>query len=125
MKDSELDEIFTPPNWMSDAAKAEFYKAYKMLKVQGTADPMDYNTLVDYSCALVELHELSARFQMDQEFTQPTANGSKASGLYALVVNRRDELRKLRQDLGFSVRQREGRWQVSKGTAKSLDKDDI
>lgn len=118
---------FIPPSYMGEVASEEFLRAQKVLKVQGLLDAMDLSLLTDYANAFEEVQELTImqRSRGEDYFQVTPSNGEVATGLYTLLNQRREALRKLRTDLGFTVRQRSGRRKVSDGTKGRISKDDI
>ncbi len=118
---------FQPPKYMLPAAKAEFARAQKVLEVSGLLDDMDLSLLTDYANTFQDVEDLTILLtSQGQNFTQVSNNnGTVVSAEFGLLNQRREALRKLRTDLGFTVRQRNGRWKMSDGVSGKISKDDI
>jgi phage terminase small subunit len=118
---------FEPPKYMLPVAKAEFIRAQDVLETSGLLDDMDLSLLIDYANTFQDVEDLTIAFMSSgQNFTQFTNNnGTVVSGEYSLLNQQREQLRKLRTDLGFTVRQRHGRRKVSTGSQGKVTKDSI
>jgi P27 family predicted phage terminase small subunit len=119
--------IFEPPKYMGEVAREEFLRVQDLLRKQGLLDALDKSLLTDYANMYEEIEELTIRHRAlgGDYTTENPAAGTVAHGLYSLLNKQRAEIRKLRQDLGFTVRQRQGNWKTSEGSSGKLSKDDI
>lgn len=118
---------FKAPKYMQETATEEFHRMQSLLEKAGLLDDMDLSLLTDYANTFAEVENLTILVMASGNDYIDTSSpqGRIETPEFSLLNKRREALRKLRTDLGLTVRQRNGRWKVTEGTNNTVSKDDI